>query len=74
MHSQHFYSNCFIFSGKRKALSHRGFGWETFTDAALEFLGQRKPDVVWLLMGRHAQTKAKYANEENVVTVRIDFF
>uniref|UniRef100_A0A914PA77 Uracil-DNA glycosylase n=1 Tax=Panagrolaimus davidi TaxID=227884 RepID=A0A914PA77_9BILA len=55
--------------GNKKALSHRVFGWEKFTDAALKFLGKKRKDIVWLLMGRLAQSKKQYAIEQNCVNV-----
>uniref|UniRef100_A0AC34GXD1 Uracil-DNA glycosylase n=1 Tax=Panagrolaimus sp. ES5 TaxID=591445 RepID=A0AC34GXD1_9BILA len=53
--------------GNKKGLSHRVFGWEKFTDAALKFLGEKRPEVVWLLMGRVAESKEKFAEKRNCV-------
>jgi uracil-DNA glycosylase len=38
--------------------SHRGKGWETFTDAVIERVNAKKDPVVFLLWGRDAQGKA----------------
>jgi len=39
--------------------SHKGKGWETFTDAIIEVLNQNKEQVVYLLWGKYAQDKGK---------------
>lgn len=38
--------------------SHRGWGWETFTDAVLRELSQRRTGLVFLLWGKDAARKA----------------
>ena len=40
-----------------QALSHRGIGWEKFTDAAIRVLNEQDRPIVFLLWGRPAQTK-----------------
>ncbi|MDQ0340141.1 uracil-DNA glycosylase [Caldalkalibacillus uzonensis] len=37
--------------------SHRGMGWETFTDRVIDILNQREQPVVFILWGRNAQAK-----------------
>ena len=37
--------------------SHRGKGWETFTDAAIRKLNEEREGLVFLLWGRYAQQK-----------------
>ena len=41
-----------------QAASHRGRGWETFTDTILTRLNEKETPLVFLLWGRHAQSKA----------------
>jgi len=41
------------------ANSHRGKGWEKFTDAAIRALNKQDRPIVFLLWGRPAQTKKK---------------
>lgn len=41
-----------------KAASHRGRGWEVFTDAILERLNREKSGLVFVLWGADAQAKA----------------
>ena len=40
-----------------QANSHRGMGWETFTDRIISLLNERDRPVVFLLWGSHAQSK-----------------
>ncbi|MCB8999461.1 MAG: uracil-DNA glycosylase [Bacteroidales bacterium] len=37
--------------------SHQGKGWETFTDAVIKTISDKKQGVVFLLWGRYAQAK-----------------
>lgn len=39
------------------ANSHRGIGWEEFTDAAIRILAEQDRPIVFILWGRPAQTK-----------------
>ena len=40
------------------AFSHKGIGWEKFTDAAIQALNQEDRPIVFLLWGKPAQMKA----------------
>ena len=40
-----------------RAGSHRGHGWETFTEAAIRYLNDQRPHLVFLLWGRDARSK-----------------
>ncbi|MNI56624.1 Uracil-DNA glycosylase [compost metagenome] len=40
--------------------SHKGLGWETFTDAIMEKLNERTEPLVFILWGSHAQQKGAY--------------
>lgn len=40
-----------------KAGSHRGHGWETFTQATVEYLNEKSDHLVFLLWGRDARNK-----------------
>lgn len=44
------------------ANSHRGKGWEEFTDAAIRALNKQDRPIVYILWGRPAQTKEKMLN------------
>ena len=40
-----------------KAGSHRGHGWETFTEATIKYLNETRPHLVFILWGRDARAK-----------------
>lgn len=40
-----------------QANSHQGMGWEIFTDQVIRHLNRREKPVVFILWGKHAQTK-----------------
>ena len=42
-----------------QANSHRGIGWEEFTDAAIQAVNRQERPIVYLLWGRPAQLKKK---------------
>ncbi len=39
--------------------SHKGLGWETFTDAVISALNKKEQPIVFLLWGAHARKKAE---------------
>ena len=45
-----------------QANSHRGMGWEQFTDAAIMILNEEDRPIVFILWGSPAQTKKKMLN------------
>ena len=42
-----------------KAGSHKGKGWELFTDKVISYLNARKKNIVFMLWGSYAQAKGK---------------
>ena len=48
-----------------QAASHRGIGWEIFTDRIIELLNQREKPVVFLLWGRFARDKKALITNPN---------
>ena len=46
-----------------RAGSHRGHGWETFTEATIRYLNEKRPHLVFLLWGRDARNKASLINK-----------
>jgi len=42
-----------------KPMSHTKQGWEDFTERVLELINEKKSPVVFILWGKHAQSKAK---------------
>lgn len=47
------------------ANSHKGKGWEEFTDAAIAALNKQDRPIVFILWGRPAQTKERMLNNPN---------
>ena len=45
-----------------QANSHRGIGWEEFTDAAIRILNEQDRPIVYLLWGKPAQMKKNMLN------------
>lgn len=48
---------------KDKAASHQGKGWEAFTDAVIKVVSTQKENVVFILWGKFAQSKARLIDE-----------
>ena len=46
------------------AASHRGKGWETFTDRVVQVINERCEAVVFLLWGSYAQAKGKMVDRD----------
>lgn len=47
-----------------EAASHAGRGWETFTDAVVRAIAERKQGVVYMLWGNYAQKKGAIADPQ----------
>ena len=47
-----------------EANSHKGKGWEHFTDRVIELLNEREKPVIFILWGRHAQAEKLITNTE----------
>lgn len=47
-----------------EANSHRGKGWEHFTDRVITLLNEREKPVIFILWGKPAQSKLKLINED----------
>ena len=47
-----------------EAASHAGRGWETFTDAVVRAISERKQGVVYMLWGSYAQKKGAIADPQ----------
>ncbi|MFC4354071.1 uracil-DNA glycosylase [Chryseomicrobium palamuruense] len=46
------------------AHSHKGWGWETFTDAVIRAVSEKEEPVIFVLWGRPAQTKKALIDTE----------
>ena len=42
-----------------KPNSHKGWGWEIFTDNVIKYLNENKNDIVFILWGKYAENKGK---------------
>ncbi len=47
---------------EHQAASHAGHGWETFTDAVVRAVAERKERIVYMLWGSYAQKKGAIAD------------
>ncbi len=47
-----------------EAASHRGQGWEQFTDAVIQLINQHCEHIVFLLWGKYAQDKGKWIDKQ----------
>lgn len=50
-----------------QANSHKGHGWETFTNEVIRQLGKRKEPIVFLLWGSNAQSFAPIIEKQHLV-------
>lgn len=46
-----------------RAGSHRGHGWETFTEETIKYLNRDRENLVFMLWGRDARNKAKLIDQ-----------
>lgn len=53
-----------------KPASHRGKGWERFTDMIIRLLNEREQPMVFLLWGNHAAEKEVLINTEHHLVIR----
>ena len=53
-----------------EANSHRGHGWETFTDAVIQALSNRTDPMIFVLWGKPAQTKTKLVDASKHVVLQ----
>jgi len=53
-----------------EANSHKGRGWEQFTDSVIETINRKVEPVVFLLWGSHAQKKAQLITNRKHLLVR----
>lgn len=49
--------------------SHKGKGWERFTDQVIQVLNQRKEPIIFLLWGKHAQEKKEWITSSHHVMI-----
>ncbi|KDN57512.1 uracil-DNA glycosylase [Exiguobacterium sp. AB2] len=54
-----------------KAGSHRGQGWETFTDMIIRELGNREQPIVFILWGNDAKKKQTLIGEQHLILTSV---
>lgn len=52
-----------------RAGSHQRKGWETFTDAAVRILAERRENLVFILWGAHAQRKGAFIDRSRHLVI-----
>ena len=52
------------------ANSHKGMGWEQFTDAVIKAVNERDEPVVFILWGSYAQKKAAFIDEQKHCVIK----
>lgn len=55
---------------EKKANSHKDYGWQKFTDAILRWIDQNREDVVFILMGKFAQKKCEFVDEDKHYVIK----
>lgn len=53
-----------------QAASHQNKGWETFTDAIIHQLANKKNNLVFILWGSYAQKKGALINQNNHLVIK----
>ncbi|MEO1701101.1 MAG: uracil-DNA glycosylase [Pseudomonadota bacterium] len=53
-----------------QAASHRGKGWEQFTDAIVKLIDRRNKPAVFILWGAYAQKKAAFVNQQKHLVLK----
>jgi len=53
-----------------KAHSHKGKGWETFTDTVIQKLSEREKPIIFVLWGKPAQTKSRLIDTNKHVIIQ----
>ena len=48
-------------------MSHKGLGWETFTDNVILELNKKESPIVYILWGKHAQSKIPLIAEHHLI-------
>ena len=52
---------------KDKPLSHKGKGWEEFTDNIIKKLNERKEPIVFVLWGSYARSKKEFITNHEII-------
>lgn len=55
---------------KGEAFSHKGYGWETFTDNVIKYINKLDQPIVFILWGSPAQSKIKFLNNPKHLIIK----
>ena len=55
---------------KGEAFSHKGLGWETFTDNVIKYINKLDQPIVFILWGSPAQSKIKFLNNPKHLIIK----
>jgi uracil-DNA glycosylase len=55
---------------QKEPASHQKIGWETFTDETITQLSEKREHLVFLLWGKHAQSKSSLINSEKHLVLK----
>ncbi len=58
-----FLLNTILTVEEKTPAAHKGKGWETFTDSAIEYISTKKDKIVFILWGAYAQKKRSLIDE-----------
>lgn len=53
-----------------KPNSHKGIGWEVFTDKIIEIINNKEDEVVFILWGKFAQIKEELITNKNHLVIK----
>jgi uracil-DNA glycosylase len=53
-----------------KPASHRGIGWEEYTDKVIKNINDEKENIVFILWGNYAQAKGKHIDQEKHLVIK----
>ena len=62
--------NSVLTVSERKPNSHKGWGWEKFTDNVISHINENKEDVVFILWGKNAEKKTLQINTKKHKIIR----
>lgn len=54
---------------RNKPLSHKGFGWEQFTDEVIRLIDRKLEPVIFVLWGSHARSKRQLLSNPNHLVI-----
>lgn len=62
--------NSILTVSPHKPASHRGIGWEEYTDAIIKKVNNEKENIVFILWGNYAQEKGTFIDEQKHMVIK----